>query len=924
MPKTKRSLALCMTVLLVACAPQGEKLLQRAEASLAAGQYRAAMIDLKNYVAKNPEDARARAQLGLALLELGDLGGAETEIGKAREMGADRKLTAVAECRLLVARDAYQRVLEECGDLGDTGIDPDLAIARGDALLGLGQYDAARATYESAAPARPSSLSVVQGLAGATYGLEGAAGARRIFEAAPQAIKDLPRYWLAVGSFEIRAGDFAAAEKALATAVQKTEQDEDSRDRLSALAGLTEAQLRQGKTQEAAATSELLLKAAPRSPFAKILRAQAVAGAGDLATARTLLEEAVSADPENAQARMMLGLVNMQQGNLGQAEMHLANVVSRNPDNVRAQQLLVSVRAQIQSPEQTLEALKPALDRPAADPSLFALASQLSLQSGNRDAAIGYLDQAARSSASSDPEGQLELASGYIAAGELDRAIEILEAMPQGQGDAAMQRETLLVAALLRQGRTTEAVARAEALAKRPADDVAAHSIAGAIYAAAGQHEKARTEWGRVLEARPQDAATRMNLARVELAEGKPEAAAGHLEKVLAADPKNLMATLGLAAVSLSRQDHDGAERWVKKAVADHPDSPEVRLAQAQFYLGQRDFGEARAAAQEALRLSPKSAPASNAKGLAEIGAGDGAAAIESFSHAVELEPRGSYHLNLARAYVLDRRPAEALRVLDEALKVSPGQLQTLALAASIALQTGQIEKATGYIERVRMSAPDAAGTMRLEGDLAMAGKRYTDALAHYEKAAEAGSDAALAVARYRAGRAAGVTRPQKPLEEWLVQTPGDVGVRVLLAEYQQQQGDDAAAIANYEKSLEAAPGNVMALNNLAVLYQLKGDPRALPLARQAHEGAPESAAVQDTYGWALIENGDLDQGLKLIRKAADGLPGVAEVQYHLGAALARKGDMEEARRVLKQVIAADAPSSVRDSAEAELTRLDR
>ena len=146
--------------------------------------------------------------------------------------------------------------------------------------------------------------------------------------------------------------------------------------------------------------------------------------------ARTLLEEAVSADPENAQARMMLGLVNMQQGNLGQAEMHLANVVARDPDNVRAQQLLASVRSRLQSPEQTLESLKPALERPTVDPSLFALAGQLSLQSGNREEALGYLAQAAQSSSPSTPEAQLELASGYLAAGELERAVEILEAMP--------------------------------------------------------------------------------------------------------------------------------------------------------------------------------------------------------------------------------------------------------------------------------------------------------------------------------------------------------------------------------------------------------------------------------------------------------------------------------------------------------------
>jgi putative PEP-CTERM system TPR-repeat lipoprotein len=923
--KMNRTLALTVTVLLTACAPRGEKLLERGEASLAKGEYRAAMIDLKNYVGKHPGDARGRAQLGLALLELGDVGGAETEIGKARSLGADRKVIAVPECRLLVARESFQRTLDECADLGDPSIDPELAIVRGDALLGLQRFAEAKGSFETAARARPESLSAVQGLATATFGLEGLAGARRVFEAAPASVKDQPRYWLALGSAEMRGADFVAAERAFTTAVEKTaEEEEDSRDHLSALAGLTEAQLRLGKMKEAAATSDLLLKAAPKSPYAKMLRAQSAANAGDLPTARTLLEEAVSADPQNDQARTMLALINVQQGNLGQAEMHLANIVARNPDNLRAQQLLASVRNQLQSPEQTLESLKPALERQTVDPSLFALAGQLSLQSGNREEAIGYLNQAAQAAGKATPEAQIELAGGYLAAGEIDRAVEILEAMPQPEGAAGAQRETLLAAALLRQGKTAEAIARADALAKQPVADTAAHGLAGAIYAAAGKRDQARKEWGRVLETKPSDSATRINLARLDLAEGKMEAAAGQLNKILADDPKNLMATLGLAAVAQAQKDGAGAERWVKKAVADHPESAEVRLAQAQFYLGTRNFAEAQAAASEALRLSPKSAAAANAKGIAELSAGAVPAAIASFKQAVEFSPRGGYQLNLARAYLVDRKPDEALRVVDDALKVSPKQPAMLALAATVALQANQLEKATGYVERLRAAAPEAAGTMRMEGDLAMAERRYKDAVGYYDKAARLGSDATLAVARYRAGMAAGVAQPQKPLEDWLVRSPGDAVVRVLLAEYEQQRGNDAAAVAGYEKVLETAPDNVMALNNLAGMYQQKGDPRALSLAKRAYDAAPKNAAVQDTYGWALVGSGEVDKGLPLLRDAAKALPGMPEVQYHLGTALARKGETDEARRILKQVVAANVPAHVKTGAEAELKKLDR
>ena len=98
------------------------------------------MIDLQNYLADHPENAEARAQLGIALLELGDLNGAEAEIRKARELGAADAQLKVPECRLMASRSAFDRILAECkAGTGDAASDGELLIARGGALLGLGR-----------------------------------------------------------------------------------------------------------------------------------------------------------------------------------------------------------------------------------------------------------------------------------------------------------------------------------------------------------------------------------------------------------------------------------------------------------------------------------------------------------------------------------------------------------------------------------------------------------------------------------------------------------------------------------------------------------------------------------------------------------------------------------------------------------------
>jgi len=131
-----------------------------------------------------------------------------------------------------------------------------------------------------------------------------------------------------------------------------------------------------------------------------------------------------------------------------------------------------------------------------------------------------------------------------------------------------------------------------------------------------------------------------------------------------------------------------------------------------------------------------------------------------------------------------------------------------------------------------------------------------------------------------------------------------------------------AGAIKLYEAALPSLPDNVVILNNLAGLYQGKGDSRALEVAARAYALAPATPAVQDTYGWLLVDNGDLDKGLDLLRDAVRRLPDNAEVQYHYGAALAKKGNTAEAIEVLKKALRGRLSPDAKADAQALLQQL--
>jgi predicted Zn-dependent protease len=72
-------------------------------------------------------------------------------------------------------------------------------------------------------------------------------------------------------------------------------------------------------------------------------------------------------------------------------------------------------------------------------------------------------------------------------------------------------------------------------------------------------------------------------------------------------------------------------------------------------------------------------------------------------------------------------------------------------------------------------------------------------------------------------------------------------------------------------------------------MYYERKDPRALEYAKKAYEVAPDVAAVADTYGWILVESGELQQGIELLTKAAELDPDNQEILNHLKEAKGRQ-----------------------------------
>jgi Flp pilus assembly protein TadD len=156
-----------------------------------------------------------------------------------------------------------------------------------------------------------------------------------------------------------------------------------------------------------------------------------------------------------------------------------------------------------------------------------------------------------------------------------------------------------------------------------------------------------------------------------------------------------------------------------------------------------------------------------------------------------------------------------------------------------------------------------------------------------------------LAGADMRSGRIDAAT---KLLGEWVSQHDDDIAVLQQLSEILIATTRYADAAVYLEQLLKKKPYDAIALNNLAWIYQQKGDDRALSTARRAYVLAP-NAQTADTLGWILVTTGNAANGVALLRQATAEASNDPRVVYHYAVALKDTGAKEEAIKQLTVVV---------------------
>lgn len=880
------------------------------------GDSTAAMIQLKNALAANPEDGEARYLLAKLSLDGGDVLAADKEIRKAISLKYPDAQTMPVLARALLIQGKFQNALDETDAAAKAG-GAELLCARADALLALGKRDEAKALFTSVVQSQPQHAAALVGLGRVAFLERNAASAMSY---ADQAV--------AAGPKDAEALMFKAdllraqnkPEQALEVYAQVLVANPAHR---SAHIEKAYLEIASGKYELAQADLAAAKKITPGSMMVSYTQALLDFTQGKNAAALESLQKVLRAAPDHMPSILLAGAVNLNLGSTQQAEQHLRKYLEKNPDNLYARKMLATSLLRGGQTPDALAVLAPALKGgEPADVQLLALAGESYMQARDFNKATQYFEKA---TALEPKAASLRTSLGLSKLGKGDKAqgLSDLEAAT-ALDSKSLQSGIALIRAEIGQRNFDKALAAAAQLAKSQPTNPELSQLAGVAALGKGDAAAARASFERALSQQATYFPAVSSLVQLDVYEKKTDAARARLLAFLEKDKKSVDAMTALAGLAVVREQPDEALTWLEKAHAEQPDAvlPAMRLGIQ--YLRSSKAPQALALARKMLVALPSNTDLLELQAQSQLAAKDPGGALESYSKIAGLLPKsGLAQLHLAEVHLQLKNDAAAAEDLRKALQLQPDLAQAQLLQAELSVRQGKPDAALAQARQLQKQHDKMPAGYLLEGDILSVQGKPAQAVPAYEKALALskapGALLKLVDAMRRGGKA---KEAEQRVAQWRKENPAEPMVAMYQAEFSLAAKQYPIAIEQFEAILKANPKNAVAHNNLAQAYLQLKDKRALASAEQAAKLVPNHPAIMDTLGWVLVEQGDVARGLPLLQKAAAAAEGNGEIRYHYAAALSKSGDKAGARKELEQLLAKGNSFPQLDEARALLKQL--
>ncbi|MEQ1621089.1 MAG: tetratricopeptide repeat protein [Methylococcales bacterium] len=491
---------------------------------------------------------------------------------------------------------------------------------------------------------------------------------------------------------------------------------------------------------------------------------------------------------------------------------------------------------------------------------------------------------------------------------EAGASSSVLESLQQAEVDKK-KSDYLNVLGLLKQNKVVEAEKKIADLLKDSPNEAGFHNLQALLHVIKKESGPANESYQKAISLDPKNILAYLGIAKLALEENNFETVKEYSNKALGIDDKSINAYLLLADAALKQKNNAEVEsifaNALQKVRGNVNTEAEVISNLGRYYAAQKQADKILPLAEDLSNRYPNDTKALDLLIAAQLANNKNDLAETNLRKIISNDKQDINH-RLLLARVINGQTGkekEILTLLDEASKIDSNNPEATIFKATYLIKLGRIKEALELANKLDVQFPKQPLGKILQGDAYIADKKLDKATDSYKKAyqLQAGDKtlftiADLLIAQNKSADAL------KLLNAELAKNPKNRAIEFKLATIFQQQNDYKQAIVHYESILAQQAGNVLALNNLAWVYSQQNDPKAIEYGKKAFEIAPESAAIVDTYGYILIKQGQLTEGLKVLEKAASLAPKAYDIQYHLAEAYKANGNKQKAREILANI----------------------
>ena len=829
--------------------------ISRADTYAEQGQYRSALVEIKNAIQADPNNVSHIVRLAEVYQAIGAYEQASDLLEPWLENDASDVALPLAQA--YVEQGKQLSALETLETFAADSPEAQLqaSLIRAEALRLAGEKAEALALFRNLTDSNGANIKAIVGVARSHLDLNQTSQAIQALDEWTNRNEQQPEvlYWKGVAQY--RENQLEAASATLTDAVGALPTSDVflpiRRDILSSLSRvLTE----QGRITEAQVYNRILAENLNTGAREQGEAAVAAIKDGNIDEAKTILRDMLKLDPDNEQVALMLGALSAGTGELDEGTRLLTE--NLDPETTPTQFIRAATMAQIDAGdrEEALKTLDRAIKARPNDNELLAMHGILALSLPEyQDAGVASLSKAI----SNEPDRvrlRLALAQYHIRNDQPEQALGQLR-MAFTSNPSEWNTTGTYLNLLIQQGETTEAAEIRDSLLNGYGEEPSAVLLASMADAQLGNTEAAKKRLETLANESPQLQAPKVALAMLYNQTGQPDKAVEMFIDAAKITPGAIRPLQQAGQIYAQNHSVDEVEQWLSKVGQDNPELiMNTDALGALIRIRRGELSDARSLldkwqTEDSEAVSRATGQLLRAEALEAANARDFTTARAKAAEAIALEPENlRYALLPVGIYELEGK-------LNEALK---------ALAA--------VEETFGSERAVILSR--ATLLKQKDGD----SPAYDYLLAQWQSTRDTGlMPSLLGLAKTVAPES-----QDELTDSWLSVAPNSSAAHMARADWLMANQQEIVAANHYEQVISRQPNNIAALNNLAWLLREENPTRAIEMAGRARDLAPDNAAVLDTYGWILHLTGNHAEAKEVIERALALAPDNAEIRSHL------------------------------------------